>query len=230
LELDLVTSMTLAVATLPVVLGATGCFDVHSVDPGPWVIDDFEDGDLNPADRNFGPWNCYAGPPPNPCITGLDSGDQSTFSLALDFTLVNPASGSANAVFAGVQTGTAAAPEDFSRFSGMVFSGKVVPGVPALPNMTTFSVHLGCSTVPAEDGTTPGNLYVRQQFDATTDWQPVQLPIASFVSPFYLATHPQGGPAACLRRIDSIHFELEPQLPAGQSAMGRLDIDEVSFR
>ena len=33
-----------AVALLPAVLGVAGCFDAPTVDPGPYVIDDFEDG------------------------------------------------------------------------------------------------------------------------------------------------------------------------------------------
>jgi hypothetical protein len=223
--------MTLAVAMLLAVLGATGCFDAQRVDPGPWVIDDFEDGDLNPFDRNFGAWGCYAWPQASLYPPVLDSGDESIFSLGLDFTIVNPADGSAISVGAGVQTGTAARPEDFTRFSEMVFSAKLVPGVPSLPSsMTRFTVHLGCSTVPREDGTTPGNLYVPEQFDVTTDWQLVQLSIPDFTSAYYLATHVQGGPPACLRHVDSIHFEVEPVLPTGQSVVGRLDIDGISLR
>lgn len=225
--------MTLAIAMMPTAFVATGCFDAHGVDPGPWVIDDFEDGDLNPADRNFGPWGCYTWPQSNQYAPVLDSGDQSPFSLALDFTIVSPANGSVNSEGAGVQTGTAVTPEDFSRFSEMVFSSKIVPGVPPLPNTTNFTVHLGCSTVPLEGNQAiPGNLYVLHQFYITTEWQqPISLPMASFVSPTYLSTHIQGGPAACLQHVDSITFEIDaPMLPAGQSAVGRLDIDEISLR
>lgn len=224
------TSIALTVAVLPLMLAATGCFDAHSVDPGPWVIDDFEDGDLSPSDRNFGAWSCWALPQPNSCSAVLDSGDQSASSLALDFTIASPPNGSANAVLAGVQTGTAATPEDFSRFSEMVFSSKVVPGDPPLPNMTSFTVHLGCSTVPSDDGSVPRNLYVYQKFDVATDWQPVELPIAMFATPPYLPTHPQGGPAACLRRVDSVNFVIEPQLLVGQSATSQLDVDGISLR
>ncbi len=224
------TSMTLTLAMLPAMLGATGCFDAHGVDPGPWVIDEFEDGDLNPWDRNFGPWACWVMPQPNSCASVLEAGDQSAFSLGVAFTIASPANGSANAVLAGVETGTAATPEDFSRFSEMVFSSKLVPGPSPLPNLTSFTVHLGCSTVPSDDGSVPRNVYVVQKFDVTTDWQPVQLPIASFGSPPYLPTHPQGGPAACLRRIDSINFQIEPHLPAGQSATSQLDVDGISLR
>lgn len=222
------TSMTLAIAMLPAVLGATGCFDAHSVDSGPWVIDDFEDGDLTPFDRNFGSWSCYTWPKPSQYLPVLDAGDQSTFSLALDFTIVNPASGTNDSAGAGVQTLKAAVPEDLSRFNKMVFSAKIVADVPA--SMTDVSVLLGCSTVPLDDGTTPGNVVVLLPFVVTTDWgEPVQLPMANFESPSSASVHPVD-PSACKRRVDSIHFEVAPQLLEGQSTMGRLDIDEINFQ
>ena len=112
---------------LPAVLWTAGCFDAHAVDEGPWIIDDFEDGDLNPADRNFGPWVAFTWPQQNVHDPVLDDGDQSTFSLALDVNVFNPADGSADSVGAGVQTGLAVTPEDLSRFSEMVFSAKTRP-------------------------------------------------------------------------------------------------------
>jgi len=228
------TSTALAVAMLPAVLGATGCFDAHSVDQGPWVIDDFEDGDLNPADRNFGAWVCYTYPQPSQYLPVLDSGYQSAFSLALDFTVVNPASGTNDNAGAGVQTLTAAVPEDFSRFNKMVFSSKSVPGVSASPGVIKFAVHLGCSTVSLDDGTTPGDVFVLLPFVVPSavppDWgDPVQLPMANFESPSYLSAHPVD-PATCIRHVDSIQFDAEPQLLEGQSTMGRLDIDEINFQ
>ena len=48
----------LTVALLAVVFGAAGCFDVHSVDPGPYVIDDFENGTVQPLDSLFAGWFC----------------------------------------------------------------------------------------------------------------------------------------------------------------------------
>ena len=149
----LMTSTTLGLVMLPTMLGATGCFDAHGVDPGPWVIDDFEDGDLTPADRNFGPWNCYTWPQQKQYPPVLDSGDQSTSSLAFDFAIVSPAAGTTSDAGAGVQT-VAVRPGDFSRFSEMIFRSKIVPGVSPLPSTANFTAHLGCSAVALEGSQT----------------------------------------------------------------------------
>lgn len=219
-----------AVALLPAVLAATGCFDAHSVDQGPWVIDDFEDGDLNPADRNFGLWGCYTYSPPGQyCLAALGPGDQGAFSLALDFTIADPADGKLEYGGAGVQT-LATTPENFSRFNEMVFSSKIVSGAPASPSSPQLSVRLGCSTAQLEDGTQPGDLYVVQTFVPTSEWQPFSLPITQFSAPPYDTAHILGGPAACTRRVDIIQFDAQLQLPDGQSAMGRLNVDEINFQ
>ena len=84
----------LALSMLPALLGTSGCFDVHGADPGPWVIDDFEDGDLKPADANLGPWTCYTfNPSGGACSVGLDPGNESLHSLFLQFTIVDPPDG-----------------------------------------------------------------------------------------------------------------------------------------
>jgi len=223
------TRVTLAVAILPAVLAMAGCFDVHSVD-GPWVIDDFEDGDLKPADPRFGPWFCYTFSPPNQyCHLGLDAGDQSRGSLALDFALVDP-SQDVGQQFGGVgvQTGTAAAPRNLSRFSEMVFTSKLVSAA-TLPSSAWASAQLGCSTAQVDDGTNP---YVLLTFALTADWQPepLTLSIADFVEPFFMTRHIVGGPAACLQRVDSIQFQFQPELSDGQSATARLNVDGIYFQ
>jgi hypothetical protein len=234
LEVDLVTPMTIAVAMLPAVLGATGCFDAHSVDPGPWVIDDFEDGDYQPFDRNFGSWDCYASGPSHLCSKApVTPGDQGLYAMALDFTIGDPAGSGQQPGGASLQTLLPATPEDLSRFSEMVFSAKMpaLPALAALPSSPVFYAELGCSTVQG-DGyqTTAGNLYVRQDFPVTIDWKTVQLPKAGFLSSPYNDAHINGGPAACLQRVDNIHFEVQFELSDGQSAMGELSVDEIYFQ
>jgi hypothetical protein len=215
---------------LPALLGATGCFDVHSVDQGPWVIDDFEDGDLTPADRNFGPWDCYTYSPPNQdCHRALGRGAQGVFSLKIDFTVVDPADGKPEYPGAGVQT-VSTTPEDFSRFSKVVFRSKSVPAVPALPSSTRFGVQLYCSTARLEDGTKPGNLHVEQPFAVTAEWQLFSLPMAQFSPSPYDTAHILGGPGACVQRVDAIQFDVQPSLSDGQSAMGQLSVDEINFQ
>ena len=171
-----------AVAILTTALGTAGCFDVHSVG-GPWAIDDFEDGDLKPADLNFGPWGClsFNESTIDNCSYGLDPGDDSAYSLFLDLTVANSPDGVEQQGGAQLQTG-AASPEDLSRFNEMVLSAKLVSGSPPLPSSTLVYVLLVCSSVQADDGSSPGNLYIYQSLRYTSDWQTFTLATASFSS------------------------------------------------
>ena len=213
--------MALAAAMLPAVLGATGCFDAHSVDQGPWVIDDFEDGDLNPADRNFGSWGCYTWPQGRMSTSPFSIPETKALSRWRSISPSSvPQTEAPSSAGAGVAT-VAAKPEDFSRFSEMVFTSKLVPGVPALPTMTNFTVHLGCSTVPLEEtGTNPWQSLCPPTVlrnDRLAAGPARRWPCSG--CSVFTTTHIQGGPAACLRRVDSIHFEVEPRLP-GRSIGG----------
>ena len=84
------------VALLVSALGAAGCFDVHDVDLGPLVIDDFDDGDFVSADPHFPlSWQCFAFNPDRK--TGFtcdyDAGDNSPYSLYLEATIYDPPDG-----------------------------------------------------------------------------------------------------------------------------------------
>jgi hypothetical protein len=216
----------LIVALLPAVLGTGGCFDVHSVG-GPWVIDDFDDGDYRPADSNFGPWSCssFQQSTTDNCSYGLDPGDGSAYSVFLDFT-VDSSDDVDQQAGAQLQTG-AAAPEDLSRFDEMVLSTK---DSPALSSNAEMLVQLGCSSAHADDGSSPGNLFVYQALPYTSDWQTFTLPMADFTSPSWISTHVLGGPTACLERVDGIVVSVSPQVPAGESAMARFNVDDVYFQ
>jgi hypothetical protein len=218
------------VATLTTALGATGCFDVHSVG-GPWVIDDFEDGDLRPADLNFGPWGCvsYNETTTDNCSYGLDFGDASAYSLFLDFTVTDSPGGVQQQGGAALVTGTAR-PENLSRFDEMVFSTRLVSGTPPLPPSAALYVQLGCSSAQADNGSSPGNLYVFQNLPYGSDWQTLTLMMSNFTSADVGSTHVLGGPVACLERVDQITFAVDPQVGADQSAMGRLNVDDIYFQ
>jgi hypothetical protein len=215
------------VAILTTLLGTIGCFDVHSVG-GPWVIDDFEDGDFKPADPNFGLWGCssFQQTTTDNCTYGLDPGDDSTYSLFLDFTVPETPDGVAQQGGAQLQT-AAVTPEDLSRFDEMVLSAKLV-GSP--PSSTDLSVLLSCSSAQADDGSSPGNLYVFRDLPYPSGWQTSRLPMADFTSPSYVSTHVLGGPMACLERVDGISFTVDPQVTVSQSAMGRLNVDHIYFQ
>jgi hypothetical protein len=217
----------LVLAVGSVAAGTSGCFSVHDVDQGPWVIDDFEDGGLNPADPNFGRWTCssFNEASNQNCSYGLDPGDQSAHSLFLSFTVDDQPDGTQEQGGAELYTG-AVRLESFSGYSEMVLSAKLASD-PPLPSSATLQAQLGCSTVEADDGTFPGSLFVVQGLTYTSDWHTFTLPIADFGSPPWIATKAVGGPTACLERIDSISFAVAPDLSDGQSVTARLNVDDI---
>ena len=82
-------------AVVAVAFVASSCFDAHQVDPGPLVIDNFDEGAF-PTDSTFMPWMCYSFNPPNPnysCAFDADNFDGSARSLRLDFKITDPVSG-----------------------------------------------------------------------------------------------------------------------------------------
>jgi hypothetical protein len=219
-----------SVALLLAVLVVGGCYDVHTVDPGPYIIDDFDDGDLQPADPNFDQWRCYGFNPDT--IDGIncghDAGEQSTFSLFLDATIVDPPDGTQQHGGASLAT-FATKPEDLSHFGQIMFDAKLESGNPPIPSNALLYVELGCKGAHTEDGSLPGDLYVVQGVDYKSYWQPFTLAMISFNSPPWLATHIMGGPAGCLQRIDSIRFTVDAQLPDGQTGKFVLHVDTISL-
>jgi hypothetical protein len=225
--------MVPAAATLLVcalgALVAPGCFDVQLVDPGPVVIDDFDDGDLTPALPNFDAWDSYSFNQNNPDTHdhGVIAGDtDSLFALYLDFDVDDPADGRQ-------QNGGAAlvskseVPWDVDSYRVFAFSAKMESGMPALPSEAQLFVELGCKTAVAEDGSRPGNLYVLANVNYTNAWQEYRIEIVNFQTYSWPGGRVAGGPARCRQRIDSIRFSVEAHLLDGQSGRGVLTIDNI---
>jgi hypothetical protein len=218
------------IAILPALLETAGCFGVHQVDQGPWVVDDFEDGDLQPADHRFGPWSCATFNPTNQSANrGLDPGDQSAYSLFLDATIVDPPDGTGQEGGAFLATYTDG-PADFSHFDEMVFSLKVTSEDPPLPSTTAVYAQLFCNGVQSEDGTMPSYVYLQQNIAFGSDWKTFTLSMSNFGFPAYEGVKVVGGSAACLEQVSGLNFSLSPLLPDGQSATGRMNVDDIFFQ
>jgi hypothetical protein len=206
-------------------VSATSCFDVHTVDPG-WLIDDFDDGKNQPADPNFSPWGCYTfGPDTNEnysCGHDSDTLDGSPYSFFLDFTIDETQEHSG----AGIQT-RATAPENFTRFSELVFSAKLESGNPPLPTDAIFYAQIGCSTALAADGSSPGDLFVTLSIDHDNYWKTFSPKLTDYSVPSWESTQISGGTVGCLERADSFNFYVDAQVPYGQSGMGILHIDDI---
>ncbi len=211
-------------------LGA-GCFDVHGVDPGPYVLDDFEDGDLMPAAPLFARWETFTFPDANKMAT-CDHGDGfdgSKYALVLDFTVADMPDGIQEDGGAGLVSG-AAKPVDFSRFEELDFDVSLASGDPPLSNDAELYVQFGCSTAPDEDGNVPGNFYVVRGADYDVNWQSKRFTLANFGLPAWINTPIQGGLAGCLSRVDNITFVVNSGVPDGQTGRGILRIDNVLLR
>jgi len=225
----MVTTMARAAATLLVyALAAPGCFDVHQVDPGPVVIDDFDDGDLVPALTTFDSWRPYSfNAVGSEVHSDLTQGNtNSPFAVYLDFRVDDPADGEVQEVGAALMS-ESQVPWDVNPYRQLVFSAKLSSGTPQLPSDALLYVELGCKTAVAENGSRPGNLYVVTSINHAPAWQEYRIEITTFGDPSWLSRRIAGGPAQCRQRIDSIRFSVDAKLGDGQSGRGVLTIDNI---
>jgi hypothetical protein len=222
--------MARAAATLLVyALAAPACFDVRQVDPGPVVIDDFDDGNLVPALTAFESWLPYSfNAQGSELHSDLTQGNtNSPFAVYLDFRVADPPDGEVQEAGAALMS-ESQVPWDVNAYRALVFAAKLESsGVPALPVGALLYVELGCKTAVAENGSRPGNLYVVASINYTSDWQEHRIEIASFGDPSWLSRRVAGGPAQCRQRIDSIRFSVDAKLNDGQSGHGVLTLDNI---
>jgi hypothetical protein len=222
-----VTGPRVALSAVALAFVASSCFDVHQVDPGVLMIDNFDEGAF-PSDSTFMPWQCFAFNPSKQqtysCAYDTDTHDGSKYSLHLDFTVADPMNGVRDRGGVGLVT---YAPfglyQDFTAFATLGFDARVQPGIPVLPITAAINVVLGCSTLA--DGIAPEDLYVVKNwsFDSGGEWGEGSLSIAEFGPPAVTGL----SVTDCLRRVDQVAFQVSPGLADGQSAAGTLNIDDV---
>jgi len=223
----------LGVALAGATFGAAGCFDVHNVDPGVHLIDDFDDGAFQPADPNLTPWGCYSVNPATnqnySCGHDGDTMDASPYSLYLDFSITDPADGTQQHGGAAVST-AAETPENLAPFKEIGFSAKLESGNPPLPSSALLYLELHCRTVPATGSRSPDDLLVLAGVDYHSDWKTFSLELNSLVPPPWLSTQFQGGNVACLEHVDNIDLIVDEQLPDGKTGAGVLHVDDIYLR
>jgi hypothetical protein len=209
-------------------LAASGCFDVRMVDPGPLVIDDFDDGDLAPALTSFDSWDCYSFNAQGASIDcdHVQGTDNSPFALYLDFRVNDPPDGKQQHGGAALAS-WGRAPVDINPYQDLVFSAMLASGTPALPSDARLYVELGCSTAAGEDGSRPGDFYVLASADYKNYWQPFRIDVTSLAQPPWVVNKIEGGPARCRQLIDSIRFTVDAHLADGQSGQAVLTIDSI---
>ena len=211
-------------------LAAPGCFDARLRDPGPLIIDDFEDGNLTPELTTFDSWGCYAyNTPEAPIGCALAPGRPgSMFALTLDFSVDDPPDGKQQlggaslAVYDQATLDLRPATEDFV-FTAQVASGKT-PRCPATPGSTQSS-----GAAPRSPGTAPSwrTSTVLSSAAFKPDWQTFRIDVASLGFPPWVINDVKGGPARCRQLVDSIRFTIDAFLVDGQSGEGILSVDDV---
>ena len=209
-------------------VAASACFDVRTRDPGPLVIDDFDDGDMAPALAAFNSWDCYSfnaqGPTVDCAVT--PGTDNSPFALYLDFSVDDPLDGKQQHGGAGLAI-YGWPPVDINAHQDFVFSAMLASGTPALPSDARLYVELSCSTAMAEDGSRPGDFYVSSSADYKNYWQTFRIDVTSLGQPPWVVSKIEGGPARCRQLIDGIRFTVDAHLADGQSGQAVLTIDGI---
>jgi hypothetical protein len=228
----MVSALARAATTLLVcALAGPGCFDAHLRDPGPLVIDDFEDENLEPPLTTFDPWGCYGYNAQDPMLScGLAPGAPgSSFALTLEFRVDDPPDGKQEHGGASLAVYDRAT-LDLSPYQDFVFSARLAPGMPTLPSDARLYIEFGCSTAVARDGSSPGDFYVLSSADFKSYWQTFRLDVASLGFPPWLINDVDGGPARCRQLVDSIRFTVDAFLADGESGGGVLTIDDIYLR
>jgi len=218
---DLVTTL---LRTLTIVIAATAagsCFDVSTGRPTPILIDNFDSGDVLPADHHFDQWRCGQNDPPIPdnCHCGYSAAAYYSppYSLHLAAAVTETGDKEAN----GAQLYTQGyVSEDLSNMHELVFSFLLNNGDPPLPGGARLDVELWCSDA---------NSHVFQSVRdlPSGQWQTVALDMSRFG---FVWVPIEGGPSACLAKVDSLHFSVNAGLALDKSADFDLYLDDVYFR
>ena len=224
-----------AFALMTLSITSVSCFDVHGVDPGPPVLDDFEDGDFTPSLRPFTDWSCQTVEPPDPpgppdCVP--TDGYDSSHGLAAAFAVSDPLDGIQQHGGVIIMT-NADRPIDLTGLSHITFEVRLTNSTTtAFPSKSLLHLDLLCSTVMGESGASLVDAALMQSvgFDLAGGWTPANLAIKNFGPPPWIADRIVGGPPACLRAVDGIQLVFDAAIPDGMSGAGTLSIDDIVLR
>jgi hypothetical protein len=219
-----------------VIVAFPACFDVSSGNKTSLLIDDFDRVDLLPADPHFDQWRCGRFKPDTAqncaCWYDEETYHSSPRSIHLAAALQDVPDGVQD--FGGAQLYTQAnVPEDLSHMSRIAFSAMLVP--PPIVTGAALYVELHCSLAQPKGTSLPSQRYLHNavEYTNTAGWQSFVIDLTNdrFVEPTnYKGAGIVGGLAACLERIDGIHFSVNAQLPDGEPGAVLLYLDDVYFQ
>jgi hypothetical protein len=208
------------------------CFDVQQVDvdstaPQLLEIDDFEDGDQRPSNPTFSTWLCgtYPGPPRISCDASA-RGHGGGLAQEARFQLQDPADGMVDHPGMFLQTTHTVGTLDLSAFERIAFSAKLESDAPSLPGASRLYVRLRCDGV-GTSGAQPEGYWLETSVQVETDWSSFTLALTEFVRPNYVLSFSR---QECVAALESLGFDLHPELPEGGSIVGTLTLDQISLQ
>jgi len=169
----------LALAIMTFAVSGTACFDVHPVDAGPAVLDDFEDGDFTPSLRPFGDWYCGLWNPTASIDCTHGQGFQSSAGLAAAFTLVDPPDGEQQRGTVELETDSET-PIDLTGAAAITLNLRLPNAPVTSPGGAVMRFQLRCSTAIGEDGSPLRDFVVAQTVPYTGEWASVSLALSNF--------------------------------------------------
>jgi len=218
-----------AMALMMVSATGIGCFDVRSIDAGPPVLDDFEDGNLTPSLSPFNNWSCQQFSPEVDLDCAITPGFDSAFSLSASFTIIDPPD--AIQQHGGIMMMTFAdSPIDLTGFSAITFAVRLTSATTPFPSNALMHLDLQCSTAISDTGAQLTDFSVVQGLPFSADWSTVSLAISNFGPAPWRTDHIQGGAPACLRAVDGFLFVFDAAIPDGQMGGGVFSIDNVRLQ
>jgi hypothetical protein len=208
-----------------------GCFDVHTVDPGRRLIDNFENLDGDPTDPSFERWACR----PVDETHQMGSNDCNISSIENHESVLHLGARlfPGNEMFKRAELITSAEqPQDLTPYARFLFSWKLVSGDPPLSAATLLKVQLTCTSIRDADGRVSTNPCVVKTVldsydpDRNSDWNgPLPLELSDFAPPEGFLPKPnlQG----CLARVDGIKITVQ----SDSSALASFDlyVDDIGL-
>jgi hypothetical protein len=208
-----------------------GCFDVHTVDPGRRLIDNFTNPDGYPTDPSFERWACRPVDETRQilnrdCDSNITSIDGHESVLHLGATLF-PSDGT----FTRAELITyAEMNQDLTPYAKFWFSWKLVPGDSTLPAAMLLKVQLTCTSVRDADGGVNHNPRILWNVSTPKpDWQESSggLPAPDgFGQP---ENDPPINQQDCLAHVDGIKVTVESDPTALQHQRFDLYVDDISL-
>ena len=225
-----------------------GCFEVNTVKPGRWLIDNFEDPNEFPTDRNFERWGCQPLDAEHPitaddCNQFLDPGPElndRNHVMHLGAALYPNEGGD---TFARAEVAThvpAARLLDLRPYDQFLFSWKLVfePGAESSlssANDIYLIAQLVCTSARSKDGGVPNKPFVVYSIPYTFDTSESQgwntRPLWNFRTPEFSQNAPEV--QDCLARVDGIKITVDStkkQVIPDHKVKFDLYVDDISLQ